>query len=209
MSSPAKIEANRSNSRLSTGPQTGIGKAASSANATRHGLTSTRVVIKGESQEEFDALLAGLFVAHKPANLAEETIVQQIAANYWRLLRARRIEAGMFNDVICEAADETAAFLANEKQFDNIRRYATTIENAYHRAIEQLRRLQRDRKQEDGFVSQSGKTSRRVVTIRPSLANESQVADPNQVISPRPPSERYPSSELPPSILQAQPSRHS
>ena len=63
----------------------------------------------------------------------------------------------MFDDVICEAADETAAFLANEKQFDNIRRYATSIENAYHRAIEQLRRLQRDRKQEEELVSQRAK----------------------------------------------------
>ena len=141
MSSPARIEANRNN-------------------AMRHGLTSARVVIKGESQAEFDALLAGLQASHKPANIAEEALVQQIAANYWRLLRARRIEAGMYDNIMCEAADETAAFLANEKQFDNIRRYPISIENAYHRAIEQLRKLQRDRKQEDELVSQRPKTAR-------------------------------------------------
>ena len=209
MSSPARIEANRANSLLSTGPQTEIGKAASSANAIRHGLTCARVVIKGESQEEFDALVAGLFAAHKPANLAEETLVQQIAANYWRLLRVRRIEAGLYEEVICEAADETAAFLANEKQFDNIRRYATSIENSYHRAIEQLRKLQRDRKQEDGFVSQSAKTSRRVVTIRPSIAGQHQAEDTQRATSLPLPSEQRPSSGPPSSILRAQPSRHS
>lgn len=209
MSSPARIEANRANSLLSTGPQTEMGKAASSANAIRHGLTGARVVIKGESQEEFDSLVAGLFAAHKPANLAEETLVQQIAANYWRLLRARRIEAGLYEAVICEAADETAAFLANEKQFDNIRRYATSIENSYHRAIDQLRKLQRDRKQEDGFVSQSAKTSRRVVTIRPSIEGEHQTGDTKRAISPPPPSERRPSSDSPLPFLRAQPLRHS
>jgi hypothetical protein len=67
----------------------------------------------------------------------------------------------MYDCVICEAADETSAFLANDKQFDNIRRYATSIENAYHRSIEQLRRIQKDRKKERaqpvGFVSQTPK----------------------------------------------------
>jgi hypothetical protein len=184
MSSPARIEANRNN-------------------ALRHGLTSARVVIKGESQEEFDALFAGLHAAHKPADLAEEALVQQIAANYWRLLRARRIEVGMYDSVLCEAADETAAFLANEKQFDNIRRYATSIENAYHRAIEQLRKLQRDRKQEQSLVSQKPKAVRRVVTIRPSIAGE-------EAISRRPPSERCLSSDpLPASPPRVQPSPRS
>ena len=209
MSSPARIEANRANSLLSTGPQTEMGKAACSANAIRHGLTSARVVIKGESQQEFDALVAGLFAAHKPANLAEESLVQQIAANYWRLLRVRRIEAGLYEEVICEAADETAAFLANEKQFDNIRRYAASIENSYHRAIEQLRKLQRDRKQEDGFVSQSAKTSRRVVTIRSSIGDQHQAEDTKRAISPPLPSEQCPSSDSPSSFLRAQPLRRS
>jgi hypothetical protein len=202
MSSPARIEANRVNARLSTGPQTDGGKVASSANATRHGLTGARVVIKGEIQEEYDALLAGLLVAYKPANVAEEIVVQQIAANYWRLLRARRIEAGMYDSVLCEAADETAAFLANEKQFDNIRRYATSIENAYHRAIEQLRRLQRDRKQDDGFVSQPAKTARRVVSIQRSIPDEAST-------SPRLPSEQCLSSDPLPLLRPMQPSRHS
>jgi hypothetical protein len=129
MSSPARIEANRNN-------------------ALRHGLTSQRIVIKGESQAEFDALLAGFKASHRPANAAEEALVFDIAVNHWRLLRARRIEASMFDNVICEAADETAAFLANDKHFDNIRRYATSIENAYHRAMEQLRKLQKERKLE-------------------------------------------------------------
>ena len=179
MSSPARIEANRNN-------------------AIRHGLTSARSVIKGESQPEFDALLAGLQASHKPANIAEEALVQQIAANYWRLLRARRIEAGMFDNIMCGAADETAAFLANDKQFDNIRRYSISIENAYHRAIEQLRKLQRDRKQEEELVSQRPKTARQVVTIRPSKTVDSPT-------SPRLPSGQPLSSDSRSSNRPAQP----
>jgi hypothetical protein len=179
MSSPAKIEANRNN-------------------ALRHGLTSARIVIKGENQAEFDALLAGMRASHKPANSTEEALVELIAANYWRLLRARRIEAGIFDNVMCEAADETAAFLANEQQFNNIRRYTIFIENAYHRAIEQLRKLQRDRKQEDELVSQRPGTARRVVTIRPEKTIE-------KATSPRLPSAQCLSSDSQPSIHPAQP----
>jgi hypothetical protein len=44
MTSDRQIEANRRNAKLSTGPKTGQGKAASSRNALRHGLSRRKEV---------------------------------------------------------------------------------------------------------------------------------------------------------------------
>ncbi len=47
------------------------------------------------------------------------------------------------------------AFRDNAKAFDNLRRYATPIERAYHNAIAKLTKLKKQRKNSEiGFVSQ-------------------------------------------------------
>ena len=46
------------NGNKSTGPRTSQGKATSKLNATTHGIFSSVVVLKGESQQEYDALLS-------------------------------------------------------------------------------------------------------------------------------------------------------
>ena len=60
MTSNDQIAANRANSELSTGPRTEEGKARSSQNSLKHGAFSKSILLPGESQEEFDALFAGL-----------------------------------------------------------------------------------------------------------------------------------------------------
>jgi hypothetical protein len=54
MATQAQFHANRRNAQASTGPRTPEGKAASSANATRHGLSAAFRVLPNENQEEFD-----------------------------------------------------------------------------------------------------------------------------------------------------------
>ena len=93
MASQAQILANRENATLSTGPKTGSGKHASSRNSTRHGLTGTQIVMPGEDASAYEELRKGLHQSHKPGSEAERLLVDQIAANAWRLLRAQRIEA--------------------------------------------------------------------------------------------------------------------
>jgi hypothetical protein len=61
---PAKLEANRKNALLSTGPRTQEGKERSKWNALEHGLLSHAVIIPTgvaeESPEEFRAVLGAL-----------------------------------------------------------------------------------------------------------------------------------------------------
>jgi len=96
--SKKKIEANRRNSRHSTGPKTASGKATSRLNAVTHGLLAKEVVItRGdypEDPEEFARLHEGLIEDLKPVGVAEELEVQKIAICYWRKKRALRCEHG-------------------------------------------------------------------------------------------------------------------
>ena len=91
--SQKRIEANRANSRRSTGPRTPEGKAASSRNAVRHGLLSRVVVLKGEDRAEFETLRDGLFLDMAPVGQLEETLVDRMAGQWWRLQRVGRMEA--------------------------------------------------------------------------------------------------------------------
>jgi hypothetical protein len=176
MTTTAQKSANSANSRLSTGPRTEQGKQNASRNSAKHYLTAKQIVVPGEDPAAYDELQAGLLESWNPATPQEQLLVDQIAQNAWRLLRVRRLEAATFDymmpslDPIAPAGpgasvkrppanhDEAMAqaFHANAKAFDNVRRYATAIERAYHNAIAELIKLQKERKKtEIGSVSQN------------------------------------------------------
>lgn len=94
----AKLEANRMNSKLSTGPRTQLGKRATRYNALTLGLFATHVVIPGcdgdDSDAEFQALISGLHQQFLPEGTFEEWFVLKIAECMWRLRRATRCEYG-------------------------------------------------------------------------------------------------------------------
>ena len=95
MTTKKQIEANRQNATKSTGPKTPEGKTLSSTNATKHGLLSKQVLLPSESEEEFEELSQGLREDLKPVGALETRLVEDIAADFWRLSRIRRIEAGV------------------------------------------------------------------------------------------------------------------
>ena len=154
---------NKANAQHSTGPRTETGKAASKYNAVRHGLTGKRLLLESEDPAQYEALRLDLIVSYDPANAAELMLVEEIAQNFWRLQRARNIEAENMN-IGSGGADPIIAFGVAQHHFDTIRRYMTTIERAWHRAMQQLERTQALRRKleaaqapvlpESGFVSQ-------------------------------------------------------
>lgn len=110
--SQARLAANRANALKSTGPKTPEGKAASSQNATTHGLTSKRLassaILEGESQEEFDALLTDYTSRFRPADPLETRMVLNIAQLDWQIRRYRRIEESLLE---IEMADPLCGIL--------------------------------------------------------------------------------------------------
>jgi hypothetical protein len=87
-----RTAANRANARHSTGPTSAAGKAASSQNARKHGLTSDLIVFYDDDKPKYDELYRSLWRAWRPEGAKEEIIFARMVADNWRLQRAIEIE---------------------------------------------------------------------------------------------------------------------
>ncbi len=139
----AKI--NRENAAHSTGPRSVIGKLASSRNSLKHGLASGQIIIPGEDPSQFEALLHDLLAEHQPSTTTEELLIHEMAQSYWLSQRALRLQNECFNR---DGVDE--------KRLSLFLRYQTTHERAFHKALNALLKLQKQRARDfkSGFVSQ-------------------------------------------------------
>lgn len=145
MATIQQILANRANASLSTGPRTAGGIEATKYNATRHGLAGNQIVTKGEDPAAYDELRRQLVADHAPANEREAMLVEEIAQNWWRLERARRVEAAViqkFGELECIVDPEA------RKAFQTISRYLNAIQRTWHRACRDLEVLQDKRRQQ-------------------------------------------------------------
>ena len=79
MPTDKQLQANRENAQHSTGPRTEEGKARSSMNAVKTGLTGRTVLLPGDDVAAYREHLACLEERHKPANDAENMLVQSVA----------------------------------------------------------------------------------------------------------------------------------
>lgn len=95
MTTRKQTEANRRNSRKSTGPRTAKGKNKVRYNPLRHGLTAKEILIPGENSEEFDKLWQQLADKFQPNGPLEEQLVIRVQTCFWRLHRVGKIEAGI------------------------------------------------------------------------------------------------------------------
>ena len=153
-----KTESNRRNSQRSTGPKTVEGKAASSRNALRHGLsTMTLTVLPTEDPRDLEDLRSNIASEWKPQGDAETFLVDQMIAARWKLARLQRMEAEAIDEVLeggCFFDDEDEAehdatsadrhlvhALGRRDIFDKLERYARTTERAYSKAVKDLQQL--------------------------------------------------------------------
>jgi hypothetical protein len=88
MPSELKSETARINGAKSHGPTTPEGKEKSSLNAIKHGLTANHTfILKCESPEEYQAMLAEHIAIHQPVTPPEKELVDQMAIARWRIRR--------------------------------------------------------------------------------------------------------------------------
>lgn len=97
MATDRQLRANRLNALKSTGPRTDEGKAASSRNALRHGLTAIHVVVQGEDAAKYETLRRGLLDEFAPETAMQTILVDQLAAVVWRLRRAAAYETALLS----------------------------------------------------------------------------------------------------------------
>ena len=162
MASARQVAANRRNASLPRGPLSAEASAAIRENAVKHGLTAKHVVMQHEDYADYQELRASITMEYQPRTPQEHRYADQIAQNYWRLLRCRRVETATFENRLATLKDRLqidpkqpidndegiSICMSNEgRDFDTLRRYETTIERAWYRAISQLRAAQKERRE--------------------------------------------------------------
>jgi hypothetical protein len=104
--SPEQLAANRANAAKSTGPRSPEGKTRSAQNARKHGFTgSTFAVVRLEDLQEAANLKDDLVAVYQPVNSQELLAVERIALAQQALLRAARLESGLFTTCLNETHD--------------------------------------------------------------------------------------------------------
>jgi hypothetical protein len=97
MTPPNKVEANRKNAKLSTGPRTTAGKLRTRANGAVHGLHAALVVVEaaGETVVEWEQFRGAVVRDLATVGPVETELAGRIAEQFWRLRRPARYEAAV------------------------------------------------------------------------------------------------------------------
>jgi hypothetical protein len=160
MSSQLKSETARANGAKSRGPVTPEGRAASSRNSVRHGLTAKSVVLPTESREQFQLLLDSYLDQFHPATGVEMELVETMAVARWRMLRICAIETSVLSTELVRRAEDMNREFTGLNDDDRLAwvfqkladhgsslallaRYEAALNRSYDRAFKQLQILQR------------------------------------------------------------------
>jgi hypothetical protein len=158
MATQAQIDAARRNGAKSNGPKTPEGKAISSANSLRHGMTAKCILLTNEDPEAYTKLAEAYYEKFQPADDVERDLVDEMIVAKWRQRRDWSNEAALFDlemdrqtkqldakyDKIDHACRYALAFraLADEsKAIQLFTRYETSHRRSYYKALATLLHL--------------------------------------------------------------------
>ncbi len=143
MSTEKQIEANRANAKLSTGPNTAEGRARAAQNSFTHGLNSSPESLFAahpEQEEAYRALAQKLRKDCQPETAIEDETFQLYAWSMFQAKRAQHIEM-LGQDRWLEDPDDAKKF----SQMERTMKLGAMLERRASRALNELRKLQRDR----------------------------------------------------------------
>jgi len=160
MSTSSQITANQKNAQLSTGPTSSVGKAKSSLNAVKTGLTGLTVLLPGDDAALYSDHLSQFFQRHEPKGEEELSLVQSLADTEWRLLRIPSLEFGVYAVGQLEFAElftneeeavrkhliQAKVFLVYQRQLNNLSIQEGRLRRQIEKDAAALHKLQEDRK---------------------------------------------------------------
>ena len=143
----------------STGPRSEEGRAKSSINAVKTGLTGRTVLLPSDDTAEYDRHVAAFYDEYQPVGVQECELVQSIADTFWRLRRIPIIETAIFAKGRIEFAElfseqdlaarprliDAHTFITYEKQIRNLQLQEARLARRREKEIAELRRLQNER----------------------------------------------------------------
>jgi len=160
--SDARLNANRANAQFSTGPRTDEGKAKSSMNAVKTGLTGRTVLLPTDDIHAYYDNRDRLFLRFTPATDDEKALTQSISDTEWRLLRIAPLEAGIYAvgrrklaDLFPEEKDpdtrrafiDAEVFMTFRRDFSNLALQERRLRNQRNADVAELEKLQKDRRE--------------------------------------------------------------
>src|ERR1017187_7605133 len=205
MATDKQIAANRINSQKSTGPRSAAGKTQSAQNARKHGFCSSNFAVAHlEDLDEIVDLRHDLLHFYHPANSQELWAVERIALCQMSLIRASRLEAGLFTTCLDQALgsdgppihpiDEEMAGLGKGKiTFGQGHNFA--IAESFHRLTQRPHTwalFLRYQAQSERNYRRAIQEFERLRALRPELESEEIAEIPNEPNSPPQPEPNQP-----------------
>ncbi|MCB1885939.1 MAG: hypothetical protein KDG89_18485, partial [Geminicoccaceae bacterium] len=144
---PAQIEASRQNGAKGRGPRTEAGKAASSRNALKHGLTATTdVLLPTEDADAFADHCAQVEAEYQPQGPTERALVTQLALVFWRMIRVEAVEAEVLisreqrpDGHFISGYGPLSPFMWDAARLNAVIRYRGQLERSQFRLLKALR----------------------------------------------------------------------
>jgi hypothetical protein len=145
MISDAQLAANRANAQLSHGPVTETGKATSSMNALKHGLTGQTVLLDTDEADAYQDALNEHVAEFQPVTFEERRLTQSAHDCAWRLNRILELESTIYAKGRMELKSSFLDLPEAERKsyirLETAERYAKQLKNLHI----QEARLQRQR----------------------------------------------------------------
>ncbi len=196
--SNARAEASRQNGARSRGPKTEEGKARAAQNALKHGLRAQKhLVLPEEDAGEFVALEAALLAELAPVGALQAVLARRVAVAAWRLARADRIEAELFEERRIADGGLGLALIRDgngTRSFETLLRYRGAAMAEFWRALKTLKALQAEQAAMAEQVLQAGQALGTDVALamstirpaaRPRLADRAPPNEPEHGALPR------------------------
>jgi len=142
-------------------------------------VVERRETLPVQEQTLYLSLVEELTNEKKPANLRETELVEEIARNYVRLQRARRLEKEMLDKQVAEVQKRytkplesgkalAIVFMESGAQLETMQRREAKIEDAWYRVMAELEREQSERrKRESGQQPPPDAKRKRIHIVNP------------------------------------------
>jgi hypothetical protein len=183
--SNARAAASRRNGAKSGGPKTEEGKARSAQNALKHGLRAQKhLVLPDEDAAEYAGLEAALIAELAPVGALQTVLAHRVACAAWRLARADRIEAELFEERRAASGGLGLALIRDgngTRSFETLLRYRAAAMAEFWRALRTLKALQA----EQAVMELQEAVPAPVLGARPPLADRLQPNEPERRAMPR------------------------
>jgi hypothetical protein len=143
MATARQIKANRLNARKCCGPRTPAGRARSSQNALKHGIDAKAEVIRTESREKYNELVAQFNARFTPSTPQEHQLVHELIRSEWLTRRAAAGQASVINQSLDENSqhDLGRVFLEHSNQICRSQHILNRAARDFSRALRDLTKI--------------------------------------------------------------------